>query len=104
MLRRKGLTAQRTESAYVRETRHIMRRTKKRYVPECSNTKQKIEKSVWNALGLSLIHISEPTRLRRISYAVFCLKKKKKKNKKQNKQQQTNKKSKKRHTSTTRHK
>src|SRR5660397_216051 len=24
-------------------------------------------------LGLSLIHISEPTRLRRISYAVFCL-------------------------------
>ena len=27
----------------------------------------------------SLIHISEPTRLRRISYAVFCLKKKKKK-------------------------
>src|SRR5660397_294007 len=35
---------------------------------------------------LSLIHISEPTRLRRISYAVFCLKKKKKKkkNKKKN--------------------
>ena len=29
------------------------------------------------AYGLSLIHISEPTRLRRISYAVFCLKKKK---------------------------
>src|SRR5665809_158144 len=27
---------------------------------------------------LSLIHISEPTRLRRISYAVFCLKTKKK--------------------------
>src|SRR5660398_294010 len=26
--------------------------------------------------GLSLIHISEPTTLRRISYAVFCLKKK----------------------------
>ena len=31
---------------------------------------------------LSLIHISEPTRLRRISYAVFCLKKKKTKKKK----------------------
>eukprot|EP00658_Telonema_sp_P-2_P082205 TRINITY_DN862_c0_g2_i8.p1 TRINITY_DN862_c0_g2~~TRINITY_DN862_c0_g2_i8.p1 ORF type:complete len:129 (-),score=21.09 TRINITY_DN862_c0_g2_i8:39-425(-) len=31
--------------------------------------------------GLSLIHISEPTRLLSISYAVFCLKKKKKKNK-----------------------
>src|SRR5660397_277109 len=32
---------------------------------------------------LSLIHISEPTRLRRISYAVFCLKKKKQDNKRQ---------------------
>eukprot|EP00658_Telonema_sp_P-2_P024766 TRINITY_DN19970_c0_g1_i2.p1 TRINITY_DN19970_c0_g1~~TRINITY_DN19970_c0_g1_i2.p1 ORF type:complete len:571 (-),score=152.32 TRINITY_DN19970_c0_g1_i2:66-1778(-) len=32
--------------------------------------------------GLSLIHISEPTRLLSISYAVFCLKKKKKKIKK----------------------
>eukprot|EP00658_Telonema_sp_P-2_P013180 TRINITY_DN14996_c0_g1_i1.p1 TRINITY_DN14996_c0_g1~~TRINITY_DN14996_c0_g1_i1.p1 ORF type:complete len:155 (-),score=50.66 TRINITY_DN14996_c0_g1_i1:32-496(-) len=31
------------------------------------------------ALYLSLIHISEPTRLLSISYAVFCLKKKKKK-------------------------
>ena len=32
---------------------------------------------LWRAsLDLSLIHISEPTRLRRISYAVFCLKKK----------------------------
>src|SRR5450756_1072223 len=30
------------------------------------------------AMGLSLIHISEPTRLGMISYAVFCLKKKKK--------------------------
>ena len=41
---------------------------------------------VWQSycalLPLSLIHISEPTRLRRISYAVFCLKKKKKENKK----------------------
>src|SRR5450756_1276287 len=34
-------------------------------------------------LELSLIHISEPTRLGMISYAVFCLKKKKKKTKKQ---------------------
>src|SRR5450756_2896767 len=31
------------------------------------------------AITLSLIHISEPTRLGMISYAVFCLKKKKKK-------------------------
>ena len=30
---------------------------------------------------LSLIHISEPTRLGMISYAVFCLKKKKEKKK-----------------------
>ena len=29
-----------------------------------------------NVTGLSLIHISEPTRPERISYAVFCLKKK----------------------------
>src|SRR5665648_1241822 len=34
-------------------------------------------RSFW--LGLSLIHISEPTRLGMRSYAVFCLKKKKKK-------------------------
>ena len=31
-------------------------------------------------LALSLIHISEPTRLLSSSYAVFCLKKKNKKN------------------------
>ncbi|CZR83257.1 2,3-dimethylmalate dehydratase large subunit [Clostridioides difficile] len=30
-----------------------------------------------NDITLSLIHISEPTRLGMISYAVFCLKKKK---------------------------
>eukprot|EP00658_Telonema_sp_P-2_P029575 TRINITY_DN22483_c0_g1_i4.p1 TRINITY_DN22483_c0_g1~~TRINITY_DN22483_c0_g1_i4.p1 ORF type:complete len:586 (+),score=115.24 TRINITY_DN22483_c0_g1_i4:253-2010(+) len=36
-------------------------------------------------LSLSLIHISEPTRLLSISYAVFCLKKKKKKEKKEKK-------------------
>ena len=39
---------------------------------------------------LSLIHISEPTRLRRISYAVFCLKKKKKKKIKKKKKKNTN--------------
>src|SRR5450756_1852208 len=48
---------------------------------------------------LSLIHISEPTRLGMISYAVFCLKKKKKKihiskypkhTKKKNKKKKTN--------------
>src|SRR5450756_1281340 len=45
---------------------------------------------------LSLIHISEPTRLGMISYAVFCLKKKKKKKKtKKKKKKQQNKKKKK---------
>ena len=34
-------------------------------------------KQGWQLFGLSLIHISEPTRLLSISYAVFCLKKKK---------------------------
>ena len=33
----------------------------------------------YSVFGLSLIHISEPTRQAEISYAVFCLKKKKKK-------------------------
>jgi len=33
-------------------------------------------KTLWKDLYLSLIHISEPTRLGMISYAVFCLKKK----------------------------
>src|SRR5659263_544409 len=32
---------------------------------------------IFTIIGLSLIHISEPTRLGMISYAVFCLKKKK---------------------------
>ena len=46
---------------------------------------QFIKPGVGGAYGakkpLSLIHISEPTRLGMISYAVFCLKKKKKKKK-----------------------
>ena len=37
--------------------------------------------NICTVIGLSLIHISEPTRLGMISYAVFCLKKKKKKKK-----------------------
>src|SRR5660397_220899 len=39
-------------------------------------SEQVVQRSLYS---LSLIHISEPTRLRRISYAVFCLKKKKRK-------------------------
>ena len=47
-------------------------------------------------IGLSLIKISEPTRLLSISYAVFCLKKKKKKkNKNKKKKKQKNNKKKK---------
>ena len=38
-------------------------------------------RSVLEIEGRSLIHISEPTRLRRIRYAVFCLKKKNKQKK-----------------------
>src|SRR5450756_610560 len=45
--------------------------------------------------GLSLIHISEPTRLGMISYAVFCLKKKKKKKKIKKKKEYKKKKQKK---------
>src|SRR5659263_695585 len=47
---------------------------------------------------LSLIHISEPTRLGMISYAVFCLKKKKKKNNKKKKKKKKKKEKKKKKT------
>src|SRR5678815_4218155 len=40
--------------------------------PAYKSTRQKLDAE----LQLSLIHISEPTRLLSISYAVFCLKKK----------------------------
>ena len=40
---------------------------------------------LWPIDYLSLIHISEPTRLLSISYAVFCLKKKNKLEKKEKK-------------------
>ena len=43
------------------------------------------EKADLTSPPLSLIHISEPTRLGMISYAVFCLKKKKKENEKKKK-------------------
>ena len=36
-----------------------------------------LSKHFGDVVGLSLIHISEPTRQAEISYAVFCLKKKK---------------------------
>ena len=46
------------------------------------NTPENTGAGIGNYLKLSLIHISEPTRLLSISYAVFCLKKKRKKKKK----------------------
>ena len=45
--------------------------------PEISDQSKYLVDQKIEVLKLSLIHISEPTRLRRISYAVFCLKKKK---------------------------
>eukprot|EP00658_Telonema_sp_P-2_P038802 TRINITY_DN27773_c0_g1_i2.p1 TRINITY_DN27773_c0_g1~~TRINITY_DN27773_c0_g1_i2.p1 ORF type:complete len:118 (-),score=48.14 TRINITY_DN27773_c0_g1_i2:130-483(-) len=46
------------------------------YKQEVTDMNCTVETSIM-ALYLSLIHISEPTRLLSISYAVFCLKKKK---------------------------
>ena len=43
---------------------------------ELSENTKNIEQ-IRSEVGLSLIHISEPTRQEAISYAVFCLKKKK---------------------------
>eukprot|EP00658_Telonema_sp_P-2_P035448 TRINITY_DN2577_c0_g1_i3.p1 TRINITY_DN2577_c0_g1~~TRINITY_DN2577_c0_g1_i3.p1 ORF type:complete len:138 (+),score=35.52 TRINITY_DN2577_c0_g1_i3:37-450(+) len=43
-----------------------------------TNSQPEPQHEIQEALDLSLIHISEPTRLLSISYAVFCLKKKKK--------------------------
>src|SRR5678816_4800024 len=52
-------------------------------VEEKNAYKKKLDKfnKTQSDVMLSLIHISEPTRLLSISYAVFCLKKKKKKKK-----------------------
>src|SRR5678815_1724010 len=54
------------------------------YIPLLVKRNSSVHKIFSNKSGtslkrLSLIHISEPTRLLSISYAVFCLKKKKKK-------------------------
>src|SRR5678815_5816334 len=42
-----------------------------------SSLESKVERLAPATVYLSLIHVSEPTRLLSISYAVFCLKKKK---------------------------
>ena len=57
-----------------------------RVVDECGLRKIVVAPTGVAALnigGLSLIHISEPTRLLSISYAVFCLKKKNKRQEEQ---------------------
>src|SRR5450756_2820887 len=59
-----------------------------------SSTSSSMASSSSPVIYLSLIHISEPTRLGMISYAVFCLKKKKQKRKKNKKQQKNKKKNK----------
>src|SRR5428012_8985 len=54
----------------IRDRRYI------RTLLEVDNYKVETASTGEEALELSLIHISEPTRLGMISYAVFCLKKK----------------------------
>src|SRR5450756_1813054 len=49
---------------------------------DCAGGQGALEVAAGALIELSLIHISEPTRLGMISYAVFCLKKKKTKKKK----------------------
>ena len=51
----------------------------KEYRAACTNINSSL-REIGSEMKLSLIHISEPTRLGMISYAVFCLKKKKKQN------------------------
>src|SRR5450756_2646290 len=52
---------------------HVLRRHQTNLVPELRQLTRPIVRR--GAGFLSLIHISEPTRLGMISYAVFCLKK-----------------------------
>ena len=40
---------------------------------QTANQEFDVKRNIVKAFGLSLIHISEPTRLSAISYAVFCL-------------------------------
>src|SRR5665648_201127 len=73
----------RVERIWRREGLKVPRRQPKRgrlWLAEGSCVRLRLEhrNHVWS-YDLSLIHISEPTRLGMISYAVFCLKKKKSK-------------------------
>eukprot|EP00658_Telonema_sp_P-2_P076400 TRINITY_DN6676_c0_g1_i10.p1 TRINITY_DN6676_c0_g1~~TRINITY_DN6676_c0_g1_i10.p1 ORF type:complete len:200 (+),score=27.14 TRINITY_DN6676_c0_g1_i10:173-772(+) len=70
----------RAEAAPVRMSQHI-----RKFLLGCAHP-YGLGVHAWEPWYLSLIHISEPTRLLSISYAVFCLKKKKKEKKKINNQ------------------
>eukprot|EP00658_Telonema_sp_P-2_P022551 TRINITY_DN19015_c0_g1_i1.p1 TRINITY_DN19015_c0_g1~~TRINITY_DN19015_c0_g1_i1.p1 ORF type:complete len:102 (+),score=24.52 TRINITY_DN19015_c0_g1_i1:153-458(+) len=65
---------------YVRSSKFLLM-TKRMWVFQSSSIRLSL-RSLTASSNLSLIHISEPTRLLSISYAVFCLKKKKKKSNK----------------------
>src|SRR5678816_4805543 len=65
------LRAKRLESLELELLRAVIAAIRRRVVPG-------LQSVCADDIGLSLIHISEPTRLLSISYAVFCLKKKKK--------------------------
>src|SRR5450756_2931733 len=69
---RRSIRAYTNEAVPVDLVREIL--DEARWAPSWRNTQAW---NVWAVSGLSLIHISEPTRLGMISYAVFCLKKKK---------------------------
>eukprot|EP00658_Telonema_sp_P-2_P025912 TRINITY_DN20448_c0_g1_i6.p1 TRINITY_DN20448_c0_g1~~TRINITY_DN20448_c0_g1_i6.p1 ORF type:complete len:255 (-),score=53.72 TRINITY_DN20448_c0_g1_i6:62-826(-) len=74
-----------TQSASLLATVSLSPHTPSSTIPSTHTTTPSVSKSPKTLcgglplllLGLSLIHISEPTRLLSISYAVFCLKKKK---------------------------
>nr|CUV48023.1 protein of unknown function [Ralstonia solanacearum] len=64
------------EQKLVRE--QVAQLTGRRFLDGYSSDEAQYRALIDNGVTLSLIHISEPTRLGMISYAVFCLKKKNK--------------------------
>eukprot|EP00825_Cyclidium_porcatum_P042600 TRINITY_DN5866_c1_g4_i8.p3 TRINITY_DN5866_c1_g4~~TRINITY_DN5866_c1_g4_i8.p3 ORF type:complete len:114 (-),score=17.69 TRINITY_DN5866_c1_g4_i8:6-347(-) len=68
------------EAKEIKNARISNIKTSKRKIVDGIQCKNKKKENTINTreIKLSLIHISEPTRLGMISYAVFCLKKKKK--------------------------
>src|SRR5450756_618916 len=83
-----------SRSTQPRISRHSMKSTCRRSTRCARSTRRRSRRSTVSSL--SLIHISEPTRLGMISYAVFCLKKKKKKKKQKKRNKEKKRKKKKR--------